>query len=87
MDPESLRLAPPGSLIGISTIHFVRWLLIDENAGTITVHYVKFPDHWVGTARMLADLEHSRTSDWMKVLDDYETLGLIASVTLAVSQR
>lgn len=24
------RLAPPGSLIGISTIHFVRWVLIDE---------------------------------------------------------
>jgi len=24
------RLAPPGSLIGISTIHFVRWLLIDD---------------------------------------------------------
>jgi len=24
------RLAPPGSLIGISTIHFVRWLVIDE---------------------------------------------------------
>jgi hypothetical protein len=23
-------LAPDGSLIGISTIHFVRWLLIDE---------------------------------------------------------
>jgi len=24
------RLAPPGSLIGISTIHFARWLVIDE---------------------------------------------------------
>ena len=24
------RLAPPGSLIGISTIHFVRWLVIDD---------------------------------------------------------
>jgi hypothetical protein len=24
------RLAPPGSLIGISTIHFVRWLVIDN---------------------------------------------------------
>jgi hypothetical protein len=26
----SRRLAPPGSLIGVSTIHFVRWLLLDE---------------------------------------------------------
>jgi len=24
------RLAPPGSLIGISTIHFVRWVVIDD---------------------------------------------------------
>lgn len=27
----SRRLAPPGSLIGVSTIHFVRWLLLDES--------------------------------------------------------
>jgi hypothetical protein len=26
----SRRLSPPGSLIGVSTIHFVRWLLLDE---------------------------------------------------------
>jgi len=30
IDAFSKRLAPPGSLIGISTIHFVRWLLIDD---------------------------------------------------------
>ena len=30
IDSFSRRLAPPGSLIGISTIHFVRWLLLDE---------------------------------------------------------
>ena len=30
IDSYSRRLAPPGSLIGISTIHFVRWLLIDD---------------------------------------------------------
>jgi hypothetical protein len=30
IDSFATRLAPPGSLIGISTIHFVRWLLIDE---------------------------------------------------------
>jgi hypothetical protein len=30
IDSYSKRLAPPGSLIGISTIHFVRWLLIDN---------------------------------------------------------
>ena len=30
IDAYAKRLAPPGSLIGISTIHFVRWLVIDE---------------------------------------------------------
>ncbi|HEY6546893.1 MAG TPA: hypothetical protein VI589_03270, partial [Vicinamibacteria bacterium] len=30
IDAYSKHLAPPGSLIGISTIHFVRWLVIDD---------------------------------------------------------
>jgi hypothetical protein len=30
IDSYAKRLSPAGSLIGISTIHFVRWLLIDE---------------------------------------------------------
>jgi hypothetical protein len=30
IDGYARRLAPPGSLIGISTIHFVRWLVIDN---------------------------------------------------------
>jgi hypothetical protein len=31
IDSYARRLSPPGSLIGISTIHFVRWLLIDHD--------------------------------------------------------
>jgi hypothetical protein len=30
IDSYAKRLAPPGSLIGISTIHFVKWLVIDN---------------------------------------------------------
>ena len=30
IDAYSKRFAPPGSLIGISTIHFVKWLIIDD---------------------------------------------------------
>jgi len=30
IDSYSKRLSPDGSLVGISTIHFVRWLLIDD---------------------------------------------------------
>jgi hypothetical protein len=30
IDSYSKRLAPPGSLIGVSTIHFVKWLVIDN---------------------------------------------------------
>ena len=33
IDSYAKRLAPPGSLIGISTIHFVRWLLSSTTAG------------------------------------------------------
>jgi hypothetical protein len=29
LDSYATRLSPPGSLIGISTIHFVKWLLVD----------------------------------------------------------
>jgi hypothetical protein len=30
IDSFAARLSPPGSLIGISTIHFVRWMIIDN---------------------------------------------------------
>jgi hypothetical protein len=30
IDSYAKRLAPPGSLIGVSTIHFVKWLVIDN---------------------------------------------------------
>jgi hypothetical protein len=30
IDSYARRLAPDGSLIGISTIHFVRWILLDD---------------------------------------------------------
>jgi hypothetical protein len=30
IDSYSKRLSPPGSLVGISTIHFVKWLVIDN---------------------------------------------------------
>jgi hypothetical protein len=31
IDTYARRLSPPGSLLGISTIHFVRWLVIDND--------------------------------------------------------
>jgi hypothetical protein len=37
IDSYAKRLAPPGSLIGISTIHFVRWLVIDNGRRLIMV--------------------------------------------------
>ena len=30
IDALAKRLTPPGSLIGVSTIHFVKWLVIDD---------------------------------------------------------
>ena len=37
IDSYSKRLSPTGSLIGISTIHFVRWLLIDEGRRLVLI--------------------------------------------------
>jgi hypothetical protein len=37
IDSFAKRLATPGSLIGISTIHFVRWLIIDDGRRLIMV--------------------------------------------------
>ncbi len=31
IDSYAKRLAPPGSLLGVSSIHFVRWMLIDDD--------------------------------------------------------
>ena len=37
IDSYAKRLSPPGSLIGISTIHFVKWLVIDNGRRLIMV--------------------------------------------------
>jgi hypothetical protein len=37
IDSYSKRLAPPGTLIGISTIHFVKWLVIDNGRRVMMV--------------------------------------------------
>jgi hypothetical protein len=37
IDSYSKRLAPPGSLMGISTIHFVKWLVIDNGRRLLMV--------------------------------------------------
>lgn len=37
IDSYAKRLAPPGTLIGISTIHFVKWLVIDDGRRLLMV--------------------------------------------------
>ena len=37
IDSYAKRLSPPGSLIGVSTIHFVKWLLIDDGRRLLMV--------------------------------------------------
>jgi hypothetical protein len=37
IDSYAKRLAPPGSLLGISTIHFVRWFVVDDGRRLIMV--------------------------------------------------
>ena len=37
IDSYAKRLSPPGSLIGVSTIHFVKWLVIDDGRRLLMV--------------------------------------------------
>lgn len=66
------------------TVHAseIRWLLHDESARTISVHYVKFPDEWLQIARELADNEYPSSADWTAVLSFYEGQGWTGSYTL-----
>lgn len=37
VEAQAKRLSPPGSLTGISTIHFVRWVILDEGRNLLMV--------------------------------------------------
>src|SRR4029078_9725550 len=37
IDALAKRLAPPGSLIGVSTIHFVKWVVVDDGRRLLIV--------------------------------------------------
>ena len=60
----------------------VRWLLFDAGTGTLDVYYVKFPDGWAQAAKDLEDREHARDSNWMTVLNYYDSKTWIASFSL-----
>ncbi len=56
------------------TVHAteLRWLKFDADAGTVSVHYVEFPEAWGQPARDLEDHEYSSGTDWETVLAEYE---------------
>lgn len=58
----------------------IRWLLFED--GTLSVHWVRFPEGWARAAEDLEDREHPAGSDWMTVLSYYETRGWTASMPL-----
>lgn len=60
----------------------IRWLLFDEESGTIEAHFVRLPINVTPTLALLADREHAADSDWMEVLRWYDNRGMIRSVTL-----
>lgn len=66
------------------TVHAteIRWLLFDADAGTISVHYVDFPDEWTQAAKDIEDLEFASNTDWNLVLGHYQAKGQIASQPL-----
>ncbi|MCI0631388.1 MAG: hypothetical protein L0Y44_12130 [Phycisphaerales bacterium] len=66
------------------TVHAteVRWLIVDEAAGTLDVSYVHFPDAWIQAAKDLEDHEFPASTDWNLVLTLYQTSGWIAQQSL-----
>jgi hypothetical protein len=60
----------------------VRWLLFDEDAGTIEAHLVSFPDGWSQAAQDLEDTEHAATANWLDVLQSFRDLGWTASMPI-----
>ncbi len=57
------------------TVHAteIRWLLFNEQTGTVDVHYVLFPDEWSQAAKDLEDNEYSSDTNWDSVLSSYES--------------
>jgi hypothetical protein len=66
------------------TIHAteIRWLLFDAGTGTITVHFVDFPDGWSQAAKDLEDQEYASGTNWSTVLSSYQGKTWTASIPL-----
>lgn len=66
------------------TVHAteIRWILYDDQTESLNVYFVQFPDDWAQAAKDLADLEYVEGSDWITVLETYQTAGQIAAVPL-----
>jgi prepilin-type N-terminal cleavage/methylation domain-containing protein len=66
------------------TVHAseIRWLLFNEENGSIDLHFVRFPEEWSEPAQHLEDLEHPAGSNWYNVLSSYQAKGFTTTYTL-----
>lgn len=66
------------------TIHAteVRWFVFDADAGTLEVHYVKFPSDWTQTACDLSDVEYPKSASSATMYTKYRQAGYMASLRL-----
>ncbi len=66
------------------TVHAteIRWLLYDSETESLNVYFVEFPDEWMQAAKDLADIEYPSSTDWITVLETYQTAGHISIVPL-----
>ena len=60
----------------------IRWLKFDPVTSTVTVHFVRFPQGWTETQKLMQDREHPKNSKWVFELMVYTAFGLIDTVTL-----
>lgn len=66
------------------TVHAteIRWLLYDTDTESLNVYFVQFPEEWEQAAKDLADTEHPASTDWITVLETFQTAGYISAVPL-----
>ncbi len=55
------------------TVHAteIRWLLYNEDEGTIIMFRVQFPSDWTLNQKLVADREYAPSTDWMAVYREF----------------
>jgi len=60
----------------------IRWIRHDEQADSLVVEFVAFPETWSEAAKAIADTEYPAHADWDSVRTSFNSRGLLATAPL-----